>query len=30
VQQWKYRPFRLNEEVVEVESQVQVNFTLER
>ena len=28
VKQWKYRPFLLNGEPVEVESQVQINFTL--
>jgi len=28
VKQWKYRPYLLNGEPVEVESQVQVNFTL--
>lgn len=26
VQQWKYRPFRLNGQPVEVESQVKINF----
>jgi periplasmic protein TonB len=28
VQQWKYRPYLLNGEPVEVETQVTVNFTL--
>jgi protein TonB len=28
VKQWKYRPYLLNGEPVEVETQVQVNFTL--
>ncbi len=29
VQQWKYRPYRLNGEAVEVETQITVRFTLE-
>ncbi len=28
VKQWKYKPYRLNQQPVEVETQVQVNFTL--
>jgi hypothetical protein len=28
VKQWKYKPYLLNETPVEVETQVQVNFTL--
>jgi protein TonB len=28
VQQWRYRPYYLNSEPVEVETQVTVNFTL--
>ena len=28
VKQWKYRPYLLNGTPVEVESQVQINFTL--
>ena len=28
VKQWKYKPYLLNGEPVEVETQVQVNFTL--
>ncbi|MGA7752429.1 MAG: energy transducer TonB, partial [Candidatus Sulfotelmatobacter sp.] len=28
VKQWKYKPFLLNQQPVEVETQVQVNFTL--
>jgi len=28
VKQWKYRPYLLNQTPVEVETQVQVNFTL--
>lgn len=28
VQQWKYRPYLLNGEPVEVETQVKVNFSL--
>ena len=28
VQQWRYRPYYLNNEPVEVETQVTVNFTL--
>jgi protein TonB len=29
VKQWKYKPYLLNGEPVEVETQVRVNFTLE-
>jgi periplasmic protein TonB len=29
VQQWKYRPYLLNGEAVEVETQITVRFTLE-
>jgi periplasmic protein TonB len=29
VRQWKYRPYFLNGEPVEVETQITVNFTLE-
>ena len=28
VKQWKYKPYMLNGEPVEVETQIQVNFTL--
>lgn len=28
VKQWKYRPYLLNEEPVEVETQIQINYTL--
>ena len=28
VKQWRYKPYLLNNEPVEVETQVQVNFTL--
>jgi protein TonB len=28
VRQWRYRPYRLNNEPVEVETQIVVNFTL--
>jgi len=30
VKQWKYRPFLLNGNAVEVETQITVNFTLSR
>jgi TonB family protein len=30
VRQWKYRPYRLNGQPVEVESTVRVNYALER
>jgi protein TonB len=30
VRQWKYRPYFLNGEPVEVETQITVNFTLDR
>jgi len=28
VQQWRYKPYKLNGEPVEVETSVQINFTL--
>jgi len=29
VKQWKYKPFLLNDEAVEVETTIDVNFTLQ-
>jgi len=30
VKQWRYEPFRLNEEPVEVDSEIRIDFTLPR
>jgi protein TonB len=30
VRQWKYRPYFLNDEAIEVETQIRVNFVLNR